>query len=117
MNCYCSSFLDYTINYLNSWRINGKQVTEEDIISVKVGCDIVTWECFKESVKDITWSTYNNNKLIVSNIEIYGKSFIMFLDYDQEYCAYSWNSIYIPDNIEPNKEIKHVNVSKTDHLQ
>ena len=98
MSLHDLNFLDYTINYLTSWRINGKQVTEDDIISVKVGSNVVTCGCFKESVKDIQWYTYNNDKLIVGDIEIYSKNFIMFLDYDPEYCAYSWDSIYIPDS-------------------
>lgn len=51
MSEYYSNFLDYTVNYLIRWRINCKQVTDEDIISVKVGSDMVTWECFKESAK------------------------------------------------------------------
>ena len=112
MSEYYSNFLDYTVNYLSRYRINGKQVTDEDIISVKVGSDIVTWECFKESAKCIQWSAYNNDKLIVGDIEIYGKNFIMFLDHDPEYCAYSWYTLYIPDSIEPNKEIKCVNICK-----
>lgn len=53
MSGWVSNFLDYTIEYLTGLVINGKQVTESDIISVQVGSDIVTWECFKESVKDI----------------------------------------------------------------
>lgn len=51
MSEYYLNFLDYTVNYLSRWRINCKQVTDEDIISVKVGSDIVTCECFKESAK------------------------------------------------------------------
>lgn len=43
MSLHDLNFLDYTINYLTSWRINGKQVTEDDIISVKVGSNVVTW--------------------------------------------------------------------------
>lgn len=46
MSGYVSNFLDYTIDYINSWKIKGKQLTENDIISVEVGSDIVTWECF-----------------------------------------------------------------------
>lgn len=68
MTEYESNFLDYTVNYLSRWRINGNQVTDECIISVKVGSDIVTWECFKESAKDIQCSTYTNDKLIVGDI-------------------------------------------------
>lgn len=110
-NEYNSNFLNYTIDYLNSYRL-----TENDIISVKVKSDIVTWKCFKESVKDIPWDTYNNDKLIIEEIQIYGKNFIMFLNHDPEYCAYSWDLLDIPDNLDPNKEIKHVNVSKVKQI-
>lgn len=81
-NEYNSNFLNYTIDYLNSYRL-----TENDIISVQVKSDIVTWKCFKESVKDIPWDTYNNDKLIIEEIQIYGKNFIMFLNHDPEYCG------------------------------
>lgn len=101
MNGYVSNFLDYTIEYLTGLVINGKQVTESDIISVQVGSNIVTWECFKESIKDILWDTDNNTNLIIGDIQIYGKNFIMYLDYDSEYESYSWNSLYIPDSLEP----------------
>ena len=87
-NEYNSNFLNYTIDYLNSYRL-----TEDDIISVQVKSDIVTWKYFKESIKDIPWYTYNNDKLIIEEIQIYGKNFIMFLNYDPEYCAYSWDNI------------------------
>lgn len=80
MSEYYSNFLNYTVDYLSRCRINGKQVTEDDIISVQVGSDIVTWECFKESAKDILWDTHDNDSLIVGDIQIYGKNFIMFLD-------------------------------------
>ena len=53
MSGYVLNFLEYTIAYLTSLAINGKSVTENDVISVQVGSDLVTWECFKESVKDI----------------------------------------------------------------
>ena len=46
MSGYVSNFLDYTVEYLTDLKIKGKQVTEDDIISVQVGSDIVTWECF-----------------------------------------------------------------------
>jgi hypothetical protein len=110
MSGYISNFLDYTIDYLSGWKIGGKQVTESDIISVQVGDYIVTWECFKESIRDILWDTYNNDKLIISDIQIYGKGFIMFLDHDSEYNSYSWNSLDIPDSLEPDKEIRFVNI-------
>ena len=117
MSGYVSNFLDYTIDYLNCLKINSKHVTEKDIISVQVGSDIVTWECFKESVKDILWDTDYNHDLIISDIQIYGKNFIMYLDYDSEYESYSWDSLYIPDNLEPNKEIKYVNVRPADYVE
>lgn len=117
MSGYVSNFLDYTINYLSGWEINGKQVTESDIISVQIGSDIVTWECFKESVKDILWDTYDNDNLIIGDIQIYGKNFIMYLDHDSEYNSYSWNSLFIPDSLEPNKEIKYVNVHPKDYIE
>lgn len=110
MGGYVLNFLDYTIDYLSRWKINGKQVTENDIISVQVGSDIVTWECFKESVKDILWDTEDNDNLIIGDIQIYGKNFIMYLDWDEEYNSYSWDTLFVPDSLEPNKEIKYVNV-------
>ena len=79
MSGYISNFLDYTIDYISSWTIHGKQLTENDIISVQVGSDFVTWECFKESIKDILWDTYNNDDLIIGDIQMYGKNFIMYL--------------------------------------
>lgn len=112
MSEYYSNFLDYTVNYLSRCRINGKQATEDDIISVQVGSNIVTWECFKESVKDILWDTCDNDNLIVGDIQIYGKNFIMYLDWDEDYSSYSWDSLYIPCSLEPNKEIKRVNICK-----
>ena len=117
MSGYISNFLDYTIDYISSWTIHGKQLTENDIISVQVGSDFVTWECFKESIKDILWDTYNNDDLIIGDIQMYGKNFIMYLDHDGEYCSYEWDAVFIPDNLEPNKEIKHVNVRPKDYIE
>ena len=117
MSGWVSNFLDYTIEYLTGLKINGKQITEKDVISVGVGSDIVTWECFKESVKDILWDTDNNDNLIIGDIQIYGKNFIMYLDHDSEYCSYSWDALFIPDSLEPNKEIKHVNVRPADYIE
>ena len=117
MSGWVSNFLDYTIDYLNSLKINSKHVTEEDVISVQVGSDIVTWECFKESIKDILWDTDNNDNLIIGDIQIYGKNFIMYIDHDSEYDSYAWNSLYIPDNLEPNKYIKHVNIRPVDYVE
>ena len=117
MSGYVSNFLDDTVEYLTDLKINGKQVTEEDVISVQVGSDIVTWECFKESVKDILWDTDYNDDSIVGDIQIYGKNFIMYLDYDSEYCSYSWDAIFIPDNLEPDREIKHVNVRPACYIE
>lgn len=117
MSGYVSNFLDYTIDYLSRWKINGKQVTESDIISVQVGSDIVTWECFKESVKDILWDTDDNDNLIIGDIQIYGKNFIMYLDHDSEYESYSWDVLFLPDSLEPDKEIKHVNVRPKDYIE
>lgn len=120
MSGYVSNFLDYTmshLDYLSKRKINGRQVTEDDIISVQVGSDIVTWECFKESVKDILWDTDDNDNLIVGDIQIYGKNFIMYLDHDTEYNCYSWDALFLPDSLEPNKEIKHVNVRPKDYIE
>ena len=117
MSGYVSNFLDYTIEYLTGLVINDKHITEEDIISVEVGSDIVTWECFKESVKDILWDTDDNDNLIVGDIQIYGKNFIMYLDHDSEYESYSWDSLFIPDSLGPNKEIKHVNVRPVGYME
>lgn len=117
MSGYVLNFLEYTIEYLTCLAINGKHVTENDVISVQVGSDIVTWECFKESIKDILWDTDDNDNLIVGNIQIYGKNFIMYLDYDREYENYSWDVLFIPDSLEPNKEIKHVNVRPKDYIE
>ena len=93
----------YIIDYISSWKIHGKQLTENDIISVQVGSDFVTWECFKESVKDILCDTYNNDDLIIGDIQMYGKNFIMYLDHDGEYCSYSWDALFIPDSLEPSE--------------
>ena len=117
MSGYVSNFLDYTIEYLTGLVINDKHVTENDIISVQVGSDIVTWECFKESVKDILWDTDDNDNLIIGDIKIYGKNFIMYLDHDAEYCSYGWSTIFIPDSLEPNKEIKRVNVRPKGYIE
>lgn len=117
MSGYVLNFLEYTIAYLTSLAIGGKQVTENDVISVEVGSDIVTWECFKKSVKDILWDTDDNDNLIVGDIKIYGKNFIMYLDHVSEYESYSWNSLYIPDSLEPNKEIKYVNVRPANYIE
>lgn len=120
MSGYVSNFLDYTmshLDYLSKRKINGKQVTEDDIISVQVGSELVTWECFKESVKDILWDTDDNDNLIIGDIQIYGKNFIMYLDHDREYESYSWDSLFIPDSLKPNKEIKYVNVRPKDYIE
>lgn len=117
MSGYVSNFLDDTIDYLTELKINGKQVAEEDVISVQVGSDLVTWECFKESVKDILWDTDDNDNLIVGDIQIYGKNFIMYLEHDGEYCSYSWDALFIPNSLEPNKEIKYVNVRPKDYIE
>lgn len=115
MSGHVSNFLDYTVEYLTDLKINGKQITEGDVISVQVGNDIVTWECFKESVKGILWDVYDN--LITGDIQIYGKNFIMYLAYNGEYECYFWNALFIPDSLEPNKEIKRVNVRPTDYVE
>ena len=102
MSGYVSSFLDYTVcylDYINKHKINGRQVTENDIISVKVGSDTVTCECFKESIKDILWDTDNNDDLIIGDIQIYGKNFIVYLDHDTEYNCYSWCSLLLQDSL------------------
>ena len=117
MSGFVSNFLDYTIDYFKGLKINNKRVTEEDVISVQVGNDIVTWECFKESVKDILWDTDDNDNLIVGDIQIYGKNFIIFLNHDDEYNSYSWDVLFIPDNLEPNKEIKCMNVRPADYME
>ena len=117
MSGYVSNFLDYTVEYLTDLKINGKQVTENDIISVQVGSNIVTWECFKESVKDILWDTDTNDHLIIGDIQIYGKNFIVFLDHDSYYWSYFWNALLIPDSLEPNKEIKYVSVRPKDYIE
>jgi hypothetical protein len=117
MSGYVSNFLDYTVEYLTDLKINGKSVKEEDVLSVQVGSDLVTWECFKESVKDILWDTDDNDNLIVGDIQIYGKNFIMYFDWDEEYNSYSWNALFIPDSLEPNREIKHVNVRPADYVE
>lgn len=117
MSGYVSNFLCYTINYLTGLKINSKQVTESDVISVQVGNYIVTWECFKESVKDILWDTDDNDNLIIGDIQIYGKNFIMYLEFDGEYESYFWNALFIPDSLEPNKEIKYVNVRPKDYIE
>jgi hypothetical protein len=116
MGGYVSNFLDYTTDYLTDLKINGKQVTEDDIISVQVGSNIVTWECFKESIKNILWDTDDNDNLIVGDIQIYGKNFIMYLDCDEEYNSYSWDALFLPDSLEPNREIKYVNVRPKDYV-
>lgn len=116
MSGYVSNFLDYTVEYLTDLKINGKSVTEKDVISVQVGSDLVTWECFKDSVKDILWDTDDNDNLIVGDIQIYGKNFIMYLDWDEEYNSYSWDALFIPNSLEPNKEIKCVNVRPKDYV-
>lgn len=117
MSGWVSNFLDYTIEYLTNLKINCKHVIEEDVISVQVGSDIVTWECFKESIKDILWDTDDNDNLIIGDIQIYGKNFIMYLDHDSEYDSYAWNSLCIPDSLEPDKEIKRVNVRPKDYVE
>ena len=114
---WVSNFLDYTIEYLTGLAINGKSVTEDDVMSVEVGSDIVTWECFKESVKDILWDTDDNDNLIVGDIQIYGKNFIVYLNWDEEYNSYFWDALFIPDSLEPNKEIKRVNVRPADYIE
>lgn len=117
MSGYVLNFLDYIVEYLTGLKINGKSMTEDDVISVQVGSDIVTWECFKESIKDILWDTDYNDDLIVGDIQIYGRNFIMYLDHDNEYERYSWDALFIPDSLEPNKEIKHVNVRPKDYTE
>lgn len=117
MSGYVSNFLDYTVEYLTNLKINGKHVTEDEVISVQVGSDLVTWGCFKESVKDILWDTDDNDNLIIGDIQIYGKNFIMYFEHDSEYNSYSWCSLFIPDSLEPNKEIKHVNVRPKDYIE
>lgn len=117
MSGYVSNFLDYTIEYLTGIAINNRHMTEEDVISVQVGSDIVTWECFKESVKDILWDTDDNDNLIIGDIQIYGKNFIMYLDHDSEYDSYSWNVLFLPGSLDPDKEIKHVNVRPKDYIE
>lgn len=108
MSGYISSFFEDTINYICGLKVNNKQITENDIISVEVGNDVVTWECFKESSKDILWDSSHNSDDVRGDIKIYGKRFIMYLSFDKEYNSYSWNSLILPNSLKPNKEINSV---------
>lgn len=117
MSGYVSSFFEDTINYICGLKVNNKQITEDDIISVEVGNDVVTWECFQKSSKDILWDSSHNSDDVRGDIKIYGKRFIMYLSFDKEYNSYSWNSLFLPNSLKPNKEIKHVNVRPKDFVE
>lgn len=71
---------------------------------------------FQRVQKDILWDSDDNDNLIVGNIQIYGKNFIMYLDHNTEYKCYSWHYLFLPDSLEPNKEIKQVNIRPTDYV-
>ena len=59
---YISNFLKDTMDAICSTRYKMVPYTEEDVISVSVGGDVVTWECFKNSAKDLDWDpTYGTN--------------------------------------------------------
>lgn len=59
---YISNFLKDTVDAICSTRYKMVPYTEKDVISVSIGGDVVTWECFKNSAKDLDWDpTYGTN--------------------------------------------------------
>lgn len=102
---YISNFLDDTIEAIHSIRYKGIPYTEDDVISVSIGGDVVTWECFKNSAKDLDWDPTWGTNYIRDDILICLPHNILYLEeYDGDL---RWESI---DKIseEPNKSITYI---------
>ena len=110
MSGYISNFLEDTIKEINSIKINGVPCTEEDVISVEVGDNIVTWECFKQSAKEITWDSDWGALDVRQDIRINLKDVILYLEeYDS---ALIWQSV-LKTSGEPDQSITHINLRPT----
>jgi len=103
---YVSNFLNDTIKEIGSISYNGKSYTENDIISVSVGNETITWECFKNSSRDLDWYPEWGTSYIRQDIQILLKGgVIMFLEeYDS---GLHWNIMKVPNNI-PDKSTTQV---------
>lgn len=93
-----TNFLQDTLSFMKR-----NNLYEDKVISVEVGDTIVTWECFKESAKDIEWARWEND--VRWDIQIIGKGFIMYMDWDYNRQLLEWDYKDFPENPEPDKSI------------
>ena len=110
-----TNFLDDTLEAIHSWDIDGKQLSENDVIAVEVGGKFVTWECFKESAKDITWDSDWGENYIRTDIAIYTSRVILYLhEYDSQI---TWAGISIPKDNTPDTSITSINLRPKDYKE
>jgi hypothetical protein len=79
MGCI-SNFLNDTIEAIHSTRYRMVPYTEDDVISVSIGCDVITWECFKNSAKDLDWDPTCWTRYIRDDILICLPHHILYLE-------------------------------------
>lgn len=102
---YVSNFLNDTIDAINSIRYRGVPYTEDDVRSVSIGGDVVTWECFKNSAKDLDWDTTYGTNYVRDDILICLPHDILYLEeYDGDLRWKSFNKV----SEEPDESITYV---------
>lgn len=102
---YISNFLNDTIEAIHSIRYKGVRYTEDDVISVSVGGDAITWECFKNSAKDLDWDPTYGTNYIRDDILICLPHHILYLEECDD--GLRWLSV---DKVseEPDKSITYI---------
>lgn len=98
-----TNFLQDTLRFMKS-----NNLSEDKVISVRVGDTVVTWECFKESAKDIEWARWEDD--VRWDITIIGKGFIVYMDWNYNQQRLEWGYKDFPENPEPNKSIAKINL-------
>lgn len=110
-----TNFLDDTLKAIHSWSIDGKQLSENDVISVEVSDKFVTWECFKQSAKNIIWDSDLGASYIRTDITIYTDRVIFYLDeYDGQI---TWGCTIIPKDNTPDTTITSIDLRPKDYKE
>ena len=100
-----SNFLKDTIDAISSISYNGKRYTENDVLSVSIGDKVVTWECFKNSAKDLDWDPKWGIDYIRDDIFISLPRVIMYLE---EYDGQLWWETIDKISDEPDMSISYI---------
>lgn len=104
MGCI-SNFLDDTIEAIHSARYRMVPYTEDDVTSVSVGGDVITWECFKNSAKDLYWDPTCGTCYIRDDILICLPHHILYLEEYDDYLR--WLSVGKVSE-EPDESITYI---------